>query len=578
MSSNIVIVGEITEVIRAQGNPTATGLSIDSSSDSPVVSGIYKRIPQIQVGIMPHSDFTESVSSYIMDTGIPESGKHPWNSVGAVGLDAIFTPYSTHTESGRAGPWLPHFTAPSGSDGPDSITLNPFNIFNSLSGIRHTGNPISNDPWMSGGHNISFALNYNPYDSGVDGSGGFVGSTGVYPSGSGSPVDIHFEKDHFARHAVETQGLRGVGLRSPIILSGPGYDTDGNPVPGISGVPHPEAAWNTRLWKTGPVDLRWDEPRGVWTGGNSTKIYLVKMTNVYNPPNFSYEVDRSPNRSQYSRNAPATMLAYSQNQAIHDPEYVAYNANSNNVGVYELLDYDSIEFPFYEAFIIRQTSDRVGDSSYYSTFTEDCQDCGHISNPCQSGTFPMHGSSGNLIANKKILIENPLRQMMDVGDLAFTVDTGRRKTVNTNSFIGGSGINASGQIVTDSSGNAVFSVTSPGSGYTSGGFAILGTGCPCLGVSLSFSGGVLATGVITPSGGLPRNKTCSMTIYPANATVQTESLPIHWIMQAEFKSQQVVTHVECDGGLMQTCSVKIQTQGFKTCESCGEDTALINSF
>lgn len=277
MASNIVIVGEIAEVIRAQGNPTATGLSIDSSSDSPVISGIYKRIPQIQVGIMPHSDFAENVSSYIMDTGIPASGKHPWNSVGAVGLDAIFTPYSTHTESGRAGPWLPHFTAPSGSGSPNSITLNPFNIFNSLSRVTPTGNNITNDPWMDSGHNISFALNYNPYDSGVDGSGGFVGSTGLYPNGNGSPVDINFEKDHFARHTVETQGIRGVGLRSPIILSGPGYDTAGNPVPGTSGVPHPEAAWNTSLWKTGPVDLRWDESRGVWTGMGSVEIMSFRI-------------------------------------------------------------------------------------------------------------------------------------------------------------------------------------------------------------------------------------------------------------------------------------------------------------
>lgn len=282
MASNIVMVGEITEVIRAQGNPTATGLSIDSSSDSPVINGIYKRIPQIQVGIMPYSDFSENVSSYIMDTGIPASGKHPWNSVGAVGLDAIFAPYTTQTESGRYGPWLPHFTAPSGSGNINSSTLNPFNIFSGLSGIKATGNPIGNDPWMNSGHNISFALNYNPYDSGVDGNSGFVGSTGVYPNGNGSPVDINFEKDHFARHTVETQGIRGVGLRSPIVLSGPGYDINGKPVPGDgSGNPHPEAIWNTSLWKSGPVDLRWDEPRGVWRAPTVPRIRFTILSTSF---------------------------------------------------------------------------------------------------------------------------------------------------------------------------------------------------------------------------------------------------------------------------------------------------------
>jgi hypothetical protein len=49
-------------------------------------------------------------------------------------------------------------------------------------------------------------------------------------------------------------------------------------------------------------------------------------------------------------------------------------------------------------------------------------------------------------------------------------------------------------------------------------------------------------------------------------------------MQSEFKSQQVVTHAECSAGVLQTCTMKIQTQGFKTCEHCGEDTAFINAY
>lgn len=575
--SSRMIVGEIVNTLRAQANPSGTDDHISTDETSPVISGKYAIVPSISIGIMDYGEFFDVIGGFYEESGINNSGQHPWNTIGAVGLDAIFTPYTTESVLSKS-PFLPRFTIPSGSEQVTSETLNPFNPFNSLSGISYSGNSVDDDPWFSGGHNISMALSYNPYDSGVDGSGGFVGISGIYPSGSGSPISYFFEEDHFARHTVETTSIRGVGLKSPMVLSGWGYDTDGNPVPSSGNEIHPEASWNPSVWKSGPVDLRWDETRGVWTGGTSTKIYLVKMTNVYNPPNFSYEVDRSRTRSQYSRNSPSSQLAYSSNQPIYDPEYVAYTGNPLNSGVYEILDYHDIEFPFYEAFIIRQTSDSVSDASYYNTFSEDCQDCGHISNPCPSGRFPMHGSSGVLMNNKKILIENPLRQMMDVGDLAFTVDTGRRKKVNTNSFIGGSGSYASGNIITDSSGNAQFVVTNSGNGYIYGGFAVLGTGCPCVGVSLNFSGGELTGGTISPSGGLPRNKTCSLNIYPLNATIQTESLPIHWIIQSEFKTQQVVTHVECDGGLMQTCSVKIQTQGFKTCESCGEDTALINSF
>lgn len=273
--SNIMIVGEISEVLRAQGNPVATGITINSFGDSPIVSGQYSIIPQINIGIMTFEEFNESASSYTQPTG--HQAQSPWNTVGAVGLDAIFSPYSTHTDSGRS-PYLPYFTEPSEeTDEPTSKTLNPFNPFNMLSGMKSSGNSLESDVWMSSGHNISFALSYDPYDSGVSGASGYVGSEGTYPDGSGSPTDHFFEKDHFVRHTVETQGIRGVGLRSPIILTGWGFDIGGNPVPALSGNPHPEAAWNPSLWKSGPVDLRWDDDRGVWTavGGSTDSVWFT---------------------------------------------------------------------------------------------------------------------------------------------------------------------------------------------------------------------------------------------------------------------------------------------------------------
>lgn len=568
-----IIVGEVTNVIRAQGNPTATGLVIGTGIDSPIVNGQYYSVPQLQVGFMDYEDFKYAAGNFNdVESGIDNTVQHPWNSVGAVGLDALFVPYTTETNSVSAGPFLPHFTSPTGgAETPNASHLNPFNMFNSLADLQATGNDISNDVWMDSGHNISLALNYNPYDSGVDGTTGMVGISGLYPNGSGSPVDFYFEKDHFARKTVEKTAIRGVGFRGPMILSGPGYDVDGNPVPSSGGQPHPQANWNPSLWKTGPVDLRWDASRGVWTGGNTTKMFLVKTTNIYNPSNFSYEVDRSNSRSQYSRLAPDTKRTFSATENIYDPEYIAYTSNTDNVGTYESLDYTSVEFPHYEAFIIRETVDDVGGGEYYNLWTEDCQDCGHISN---SGCGTQHGSSS---VGKKILIENPLRQSLDVGDLAFTVKTGRRKKVNTGIFTGGDGSLGSGNIITDASGNASFDVTSSGDGYTFGAFGIVDSGI-CVSVSLFTDGGVIASGTVNPNSNLPKNQTYSVSIYPTNATAETETLDIHWIMQAEFKHQQVITHVEADGGLLQSCSVKIQTQGFKTCEWCGEDTSLINSF
>ena len=52
--ASLVLVAEISHTLRAQGNICATGLDIEASGDpdNPIVSGIYKDIPQNQIGIM----------------------------------------------------------------------------------------------------------------------------------------------------------------------------------------------------------------------------------------------------------------------------------------------------------------------------------------------------------------------------------------------------------------------------------------------------------------------------------------------------------------------------------------------
>lgn len=575
--ASLILVGEISHTLRGKGNALATGIKIDASESSPLVSGQYKEIPQAQIGLLDYASFISSTNKFrdaqLLDSGIAD--RTPWNLFGAVSLDAIFCPYNNFMDSGRAGPYMPHWTNPSDENGINALKLNPFNPFNQLDSLS-----IQKDVWTSGGHNISMALSYNPLDSGNDGKRGYVGfPSGEYPGGTGSPVDLYFEKDFWARRTVERSGIRAVGFKAPMVLTGWGYDLNGNPVPADTGDAtkfHPDASWDLHLWKSGPVDLRWDQTRGVWTGGNTTKVYLVKLTNLSTPPSFSFEVDRSNSRDQYTRNAPTIAGDFNSSGLIYDPEYIAYHNNANNFGYYERLDYDGLEYPYYEAFIIRETVDSpVTDASYYNTWDYDCNDCGHISNPCVTNATAHSGSS----IGKKVLIENPLRQSFDVGDLAFTIDTGRKQKVNTGFFVGGSGVDASGVINTDGSGYATFTVTNAGRDYITGGFGILSTGCKiCSNILLSFTeAGQLSGATLFPSSGFPPNQTCGLTIYPNNATVETETLPIHWVTQSEFKSQQVVTHVECDNGVLQTCTMKVQTQGFKTCEWCGEDTALINN-
>jgi hypothetical protein len=63
--------------------------------------------------------------------------------------------------------------------------------------------------------------------------------------------------------------VRTFGLRGPLLLSGWGYDIMGHPVPGkADGNFEPvNPAENRASWKTGPVDLKWDDERQVWAGG-----------------------------------------------------------------------------------------------------------------------------------------------------------------------------------------------------------------------------------------------------------------------------------------------------------------------
>lgn len=95
---------------------------------------------------------------------------------------------------------------------------------------------------------------------------------------SGNTKDINLKKDPLASgnsYSVQTMVAKG-----PIYLSGWGYDICGLPVPANQ---NPEsgryfasgAAINRPNWKTGPIDLRWDDDRKVWVGG--TEIIEGKM-------------------------------------------------------------------------------------------------------------------------------------------------------------------------------------------------------------------------------------------------------------------------------------------------------------
>ena len=281
----VLMVGDITYAFRGSGNTEASGTEISD------IAPKNKLIPQISIGVASYNDLEvvlggkeDNASSVSSDSG--NSILNPFNSVGAVGLDGLFVPYINYrSDDGSGIPFLPHFEIPETLDIVNVTTLDPFNPFNLLNATGNT-TASTGDTWFDSGHNISFALYDNPFDPVM---------TGIYPSGDDAPVDFNFEKDFFARCKAETSGIRSIGFRSPMVLSGWGYDIGGDPVPKSGNVLHPEATYNPNIWKTGPIDLRWDNFRKVWTAAPPA-FYLSKVTNLYTPTSFSFEVDRSRTR------------------------------------------------------------------------------------------------------------------------------------------------------------------------------------------------------------------------------------------------------------------------------------------
>lgn len=123
---------------------------------------------------------------------------------------------------------------------------------------------------LRAGHDISILSGGSGEDPGANSLSGF--NTDVYVNSTGVPQ------------------YRGLALKGPIVVQGWGRDTNGDPVPYMldsSGNPVLDSGgnkqfatdylYNSKNWKTGPVDLQWDDSRGVWTipgsgGGGGTSV------------------------------------------------------------------------------------------------------------------------------------------------------------------------------------------------------------------------------------------------------------------------------------------------------------------
>ena len=116
----------------------------------------------------------------------------------------------------------------------------------------------------------------------------------------GGTEDINIRKlDN--RRGIDT--VRVVGLRGPLILSGWGFDLADRPAPakGTGGDDQytfkTELVSNRSYWKTGPVDLKWDNERQVWSGGphvvcGRLEGSIIAPSSIDDPTSFSVQILR----------------------------------------------------------------------------------------------------------------------------------------------------------------------------------------------------------------------------------------------------------------------------------------------
>lgn len=129
-----------------------------------------------------------------------------------------------------------------------------------LPGWSNGGICLTKSPDSSKGHDIEY-----------------IARDGVYPA--------HMSIRHAGDDYSSQHWYRGVALRGPLVIAGWGFDIDNKPVPNES-TSYPnnpkmkfEQDWlrKPQKWMCGPVDLRWDYKRHVWTAPSPMKIVKLEL-------------------------------------------------------------------------------------------------------------------------------------------------------------------------------------------------------------------------------------------------------------------------------------------------------------
>jgi hypothetical protein len=138
--------------------------------------------------------------------------------------------------------------------------------------------------------------------------------------------------------APAPESIRTMGIRAPAYMSGWGYGYDFKKAPYKEDTPeeYPEDIGSKRqLWKTGPVDLRWDELRKVWGPGfdfieGRLDTEITPAASFDDPTEFTVSVYKNKTEYDYDDDDDENSFPSGKDVVLElDGKVKGYNRDSN---------------------------------------------------------------------------------------------------------------------------------------------------------------------------------------------------------------------------------------------------------
>jgi len=230
------------------------------------------------------SGYRSNVAIGELRKNLPEIRRDDYTSKAVMDLNGIFRPFSTKELPSGSGD-MATFEDSQLSGGYASGSLDNISLYYSKEQLP----PVNNEKHLPiVMETLSPFLSKDMVDTYLLGTSKghdieYVARDGVYPA--------HLSVRHPSDNYSSEHWYRGVALKGPLVIAGWGYDIDNKPVPNASpNYPNnPQLEFTQdwlrkpHMWKCGPVDLRWDYNRKVWTSPPSMKMVQLKVVGTLLP-------------------------------------------------------------------------------------------------------------------------------------------------------------------------------------------------------------------------------------------------------------------------------------------------------